>query len=218
MGKHNVWFIADLHLAHKNILKHQPNRIEWLGLKDENDIETHDKKILEIWNNTVKPGDCVYLLGDIILSNREKVLELLSQLKSKGCALILIVGNHDKEITKFTRFFKTIEICKYVEFKKKDFPFIEEDRFSCVLCHYPLKSWMNKCRGSMQIYGHVHDNSPWIDEEDDLTMNVGFDACHAHGGLVSLEQVYSFYKTKLNGLSPVNYVNKVSESNKKFIK
>lgn len=35
-----VYFVADLHISHKNILRYQPNRIDRLGLKDEEDIET----------------------------------------------------------------------------------------------------------------------------------------------------------------------------------
>ena len=36
---YDVWFISDLHIAHKNILRHQPKRIEAMSLKDEDDIE-----------------------------------------------------------------------------------------------------------------------------------------------------------------------------------
>ena len=44
----NIWFIADLHIGHKNILKHSPSRIKAMGLKDEADIESHDNYIIDL--------------------------------------------------------------------------------------------------------------------------------------------------------------------------
>ena len=63
---YDVWVISDLHLQHKNILRHQPKRIEVMSLKDDDDIETHDKWIIDMWLKTVKRKDHVYVLGDMI--------------------------------------------------------------------------------------------------------------------------------------------------------
>ena len=36
---YNVYFLADTHIDHKNILIHQPNRIKDLNLKGADDVE-----------------------------------------------------------------------------------------------------------------------------------------------------------------------------------
>ena len=214
---YNVFLIADLHLQHKNILHHSKNRISAMGLKDDKDIEGHDEYIINLFHNQVKRGDHVYILGDFILSNQETSRKIIQRIKSKGCKLHLIVGNHDKSTQKFYNDFESIELIKVVNFKKTVFPFLDED-FQIVMCHYPMKSWFNKCRGSLMCYGHVHDNSPWMDDTNDLTLNVGFDCPICNYQLLSLEQVYEFYKKKLNGLSPKEYSDKICEVDKTYIR
>ena len=214
----NVYIISDLHIHHKNILKHSPKRIEVMGLKDENDIEGHDKWIVDMWHSIVKRGDHVYILGDFILSNRDSAVRLLHNLKKNGCHIHLIVGNHDSATRNLQNMFDSIDLIKVVDFKKNAFPFLEED-FSCCMCHYPMKSWPRKPQGVVNLYGHVHNNSPWIDEEtDDLCLNVGLDAPFAEYQLIPLEKIYAWYKEKLQGMNPRDYVDKCTKENPKFIR
>ena len=215
---YRVWFTADLHFHHKNILRHQSNRIKAMNLKDENDIDGHDKYLMDMWLNTVKRGDHVYILGDLIMSNRDSSVKLLHKMKSKGCRIHLIVGNHDSSTNKLTDLFDSIDLIKVVDFKKTAFPFLDED-FTCVLCHYPMKTWPRKCFGSINLFGHIHNNAPWVDTEtDDLCLNVGIDTSFANYQLLSLEQIYDWYKHKLNGLSPTEYIEKITKENPKFIR
>ena len=195
---YNVWFTADLHIRHKNILRHQPNRIEAMGLKDAEDIETHDAWIEQMWLDTVKRGDHVFVVGDFILSNQQDSLKILHRLKSNGCEIHLVVGNHDKSTHKMFNMFESIDQIKSVVFKKSVYPFLEHD-FQVVMCHYPMISWHNKFRGAMHLYGHVHSNSPWIDERGELMMNVGIDNPKANYRLFSLEDIYSEYNRLLGG-------------------
>ena len=213
-----IWFIADLHLMHTNILKHQANRIEAMGLTDSDDIEGHDKYILDLFKEQTKRGDKVYILGDFILSNQVTSLKLVNKIKSLGIDLSLVVGNHDKSTSRLSSMFESIDLIKVASFKKEVFPFIEEDVFTCVLCHYPMKSWPHKCQGAMQLYGHIHSNSPWCDGETDLAVNVGLDAPLSRYKLISLEEIYSYYKNKLNGLKPKDYIEKVSREDPNFIR
>lgn len=216
---YNVWFVGDLHLGHKNILKYQKNRLEWLGLQDENDIITHDKKILDLWLNTIKRGDHVYILGDFIMGENKNhyTWKLLSHLKSNGCKIHLIIGNHDKQVLPFTQMFESMDLIKEVTFKKNVFPFLDED-FSVVMCHYPMISWNRKAYGTPHLHGHTHDNSPWENENNELRLNVGFDTPFSHCNFISLEQVYSWYKTKLNGLKPREYIDRETKNNPIFIR
>lgn len=217
MVNYNVWFTADLHLSHKNILKHQKQRCEHMSLISDDDILNHDRYIIDMWQRMTKRNDHIYVLGDFILDNYENSMNILNQLKNNGCKIHLIVGNHDKQTAKMNNMFESIDLIKKVVFKKDNFPFLCED-FEVVMCHYPMKTWDNKCRGSMQLYGHVHSNSLWIDEDDDLCLNVGIDNPFCDYQLLSLENIYCYYLSKLNGLLPKDYADKISQFNKKFIR
>lgn len=189
-----------------------------MGLKDEEDIEGHDKYIEDMWLNTVNCGDHVYVLGDMILANREESLKILKKLKKNGCFIHFIPGNHDGSLVNLEGVFTSKSLIKVADFKKTSFPFLEED-FTCVMCHYPMKSWSRKCQGSVNLFGHVHNNSPWIDQEtDDLCLNVGLDTPFANYHLISLEQIYGWYKNKLNGMSPEEYIEMVTNNNPTFIR
>ena len=214
---YNVYFLADTHIDHKNILIHQPNRIKDLNLKDADDVEGMNEYIYKMWDDTVKRGDHVYLLGDVFLGGRVGAWKCIQRLKKKGANIHLIVGNHDRNIPKFTNQFASIDYIKTVTFKKTVFPFLDED-FRVCLCHYPMVSWPDKCRGAALIYGHVHSNYPFLDEEtDDLMVNAGFDAPLAHYKLISLEQVWRYFKNKRGDLSALKYVNKIRNENPKFV-
>lgn len=217
---YDVWFVSDLHIHHANILRHQKERIKAMGLKDENDIEGHDKWIVNMWNSTVKRGDHVYVLGDFIMSNRDSSVRILHTLKSKGCHIHLIVGNHDKSTQKLENMFESIDLIKVVDFKKTVFPFLDND-FAVVMCHYPMVTWPRKCFGALHLFGHIHANSPHIDEgvnEGDLMLNVGLDTKLANYNLINLKTIYDWWKNKLNGMKPEDYINKISKENPKFIR
>jgi len=68
------------------------------------------------------------------------------------------------------------------------------------------------------LYGHVHDNSLWIDDSEDLTFNVGLDNPICNCSLISLEEINEIYHKKLNGLTPRQYIKKITDENKFFIR
>ena len=215
---YNVWFIADLHITHKNILKYSKGRIEAMGLTDENDIEKHDQYIIDMWLSQTKRGDVIYVLGDFIMGRKEQAKKILHKLKSNGCKIHLIQGNHDKSTRKLTNMYESVDLIKVVTFPKRIYEFLDQD-FEVVMCHYPMKSWQDKCKGAFHLYGHIHDNSPWVDTEtDDLCLNVGYDNPLSGYTLFSLEQVYNIYKEKLRGMKPKEYSDEICKTNHKYIR
>ena len=78
MNKNNIWFIADLHIGHKNILFHQPNRIEPMSLKDDKDKPLSDKEIQDTVVHEV-----IHAILDTLcffdVSNNEPVVEWLTK-------------------------------------------------------------------------------------------------------------------------------------------
>lgn len=213
----NIFFTADLHINHKNILRHQKGRIQGMNLKDEEDIEGHDKYVEDMWLSMTKRNDQIYVLGDFIMANSEITHKILSHLKQNGCRIHLIVGNHDKSTHNLTNMFSSISYLKTVTFKKGTYDFLDEN-FEVVMSHYPMITWQDKPRGSMQLYGHVHSNSLHIDDREDLMLNVGLDNPLSEYKLFSLEKIYSYYKTKLNGLRKEEYIKQCVNNNKFFVK
>lgn len=220
MTQFNVWFIADCHISHKNILKHQSNRITAMDLQDENDIQGHDDYILDMWLDMTNRGDHIYVLGDFILSSRDKAVRMLHRLKSNGCKIHLIVGNHDKATQNLDNMFESIDLIKVVDFKKSMFDFLDRD-LPVVMCHYPMATWPRKSHGAIHLFGHIHANSPWIDkglELGDLMLNVGLDTPFANYRLISLKDIYKWYKTQVGDKKPEDYINEMSKINPKFVR
>ena len=74
---------SDWHFNHKNILKYQPNR-------PGKTIEEMNSALIKHWNETVKPEDTIYHLGDFTFHKDPK--EFIDQLNGNK---IFILGNHD---------------------------------------------------------------------------------------------------------------------------
>lgn len=81
--KPTIWFTSDLHFGHRRVIEYCNRPYA--------DIDAMTKGLIEIWNNTVKDGDTIYVLGDFSLNPKWSgtILPLLKGDK------ILIPGNHD---------------------------------------------------------------------------------------------------------------------------
>jgi calcineurin-like phosphoesterase family protein len=149
-----IYFTADQHYYHENIMKysHRP----FYTINDMN------MTITKNWNNTIKPNDEVYILGDFAFTTTENTNELLKNLNGRK---YLIKGNHDRFLSdnKFDRtqfiWVKDYYILKYREQK-------------IVLFHYPIYEWDCAFHGSIHLYGHVHNNEQ-MDRKN--AFNVGVD-------------------------------------------
>ena len=134
----NVFFIADTHFGHKNIIGY--NRPEF-----ENIHEMHEVMI-ERWNKVVKPKDIVWHLGDVVFGKdwMNIIMPQLNGVKN------LVMGNHDKWDENYKWEFKRIWGCN--EYKR------------CILTHIPVHP-MQFTRFKLNIHGHVHHVDPILDED-----------------------------------------------------
>ena len=62
-----IFFTADLHFGHRNILRYQTNR----PFADRDDTAAHDAWLLDLWRSTVDKKDMVYILGDLTFFKSE---------------------------------------------------------------------------------------------------------------------------------------------------
>lgn len=157
---------SDLHFGHSGILRFCP---ETRGRFTD---ATHmDEEMIREWNETVSPEDEVFILGDVAFSNPQRAVQILRRLNGR---LILVKGNHDyKNLKDFSFRQCFVSIHDYLEID-------HNGTFVCMF-HYPISEW-NRChRGSVHLYGHLHQNPSGL--EHLRARNVGFDCT---GKLVSL--------------------------------
>ena len=199
-----VWFISDTHFSHKNILKHCQKRSEVGGFGID-DVAAHDKWVIDVWNKTIDKNDIVYILGDFSFASADFIKnKILPQLNGQK---YLILGNHDKSSEHLQGYFKQITQMKEVAFKKKNFPFIEEENFRVFMCHYPMVTWPGKHCGVVNIHGHCHSHIDDFNEQStDLRVDVGFDGALANFKPISLEKLYNYFKKKTGGKTFEEYI------------
>ena len=78
----SVFFTADTHFGHTNVIKHCK--------RPYGSIEEHDEALINNWNSMVGRNDIVYVIGDFAWKNHNRFISALKGRK------ILILGSHDK--------------------------------------------------------------------------------------------------------------------------
>ena len=125
----NVFFIADLHFGHKNIIGFCRPQFQ--------DVFEMADKLITNWNKVVKPKDVVYVLGDIAFGKDN--LHYLAQMNGRKH---LVMGNHDVyAISEYTAYFDLIWGCNNYK--------------GSILTHVPIIE-SQFYRWKLNIHGHVH--------------------------------------------------------------
>ncbi len=139
-----VYFISDLHLGHKNILKFSD------GLRGGTTVDEHDDWIVSQWNSVVKPRDTVWVLGDVCME-----MEKMYLFDSMNGKKILIIGNHDDfNLGVYQKYFYKIHAMR----RYKGF----------WVTHCPMHPV--ELRGKKNIHGHVHSST--LDDENYINVCV----------------------------------------------
>lgn len=147
-----VFFTADLHLDHHNILRYDGRPFA--------DLVEMREEMKRRWNAVVKPHDTVYVLGDVAFRHNPGVLPWLLEVNG---ILHLVPGNHDN-VNKLRPFFTEVHpLLIQINACGRHF----------LAGHFPLASWMAR-RGSgwINVHGHCHGNAPRLYGRVDVgTMN-----------------------------------------------
>ena len=136
------FLISDLHLGDKQILK--PQRNGEAPIRKFPSVNEHDEYIVSCWNQTVKPKDSVYVLGDVTIQRSR--LKTLSRLNGRKK---LILGNHDT--------FSSKEYLEYFDDLYGVLPgshFVQKYPF--VMTHIPI-SLNNVLRWGHNVHGRLHE-------------------------------------------------------------
>jgi calcineurin-like phosphoesterase family protein len=161
-----VFFTADLHFGHKNIIKYCNRPYP--------SIESMNESIVEIWNKYVPNDADVFILGDVAFSmTKNKIRELLNSMNGRKH---LVIGNHDKLDELPLDCFVHISMQDQIVIKTEG-----EDSTSSyttvILSHYPLMRWAGCSRGVFSLHGHEHGA---IKNKDYMLnqMDVGWDTTY----------------------------------------
>ena len=149
----DVWFTADFHLGHKNIIRYCTRPFDT--------VEEMNRTILERLNSLVKANDILYFLGDFCIGPKARATELRLQIRCKK--IFAVLGNHDKDTRKLTE-----EFCWLGDLAEVS---INGQRI--VLCHYAMRVWNHSSHSACHLYGHSHGRLTNLDTS--LSMDVGVD-------------------------------------------
>lgn len=167
-----IWFSADFHISHNNILKYCNRPFS--------NIQDHDNHIITQINKCVKSNDTLYFLGDLLFANKKYYAQNLFNLLSKiNCNDIRwLHGNHDPSTADLRlRIMDDNSLWKKIRVQGS---FYEENLYNkpFVMCHYAMAIWNKSHRGAYHIYGHSHSTAE--ESLDELfpgrrSMDVGID-------------------------------------------
>jgi calcineurin-like phosphoesterase family protein len=136
----NVYFTADFHLFHHNVLKFDKRPF--------NDVHQMHQVIEQRWNETVNPDDIVIYLGDLSFARREDNDYVNNMLKRLNGKIHFIMGNHDK-IDEIKKLPNLESIHDYLEVRITHIQHengIGDKKIETLFCcmHYPIYSWNKK--------------------------------------------------------------------------
>jgi calcineurin-like phosphoesterase family protein len=146
------WYTADLHLNHEAVIKFC-NRPFFSALE-------MDGRICEAICSTVGLDDDLWIIGDFAFANATARPAIQQRFASLPGRKHLVVGNHD---LKWILDLPWDSVHDIVTVKDEDSTF--------VLCHYPMITWLRARYGTIQLFGHVHNN--WKGSAN--AVNVGVD-------------------------------------------
>lgn len=139
----NIWFTSDLHFGHDK-------DFVWKA-RGFNSIEEMNEAIISRFNSKVLPEDTVYILGDLMLGDKDAGKACLKRLNGKK---IVVLGNHDTNprIEIYKKYAEEVVYAMPLKYKKKSF----------FLSHYPtLTGNMDDRPGhcTFNLHGHTHQTS-----------------------------------------------------------
>jgi len=147
-----VFLVSDTHFGHAGVCKFMCND-GVTKLRPWDNPEEMDEEMVKRWNETVRPNDKVYHLGDVVINR--KALSIMRRLKGDK---VLIKGNHDIfRLEDYTPFFRDIRGYHVMN--------------GMILSHIPVHE-ESLGRFGTNIHGHLHANrvmkvdkygTSWID-------------------------------------------------------
>lgn len=138
-----VFFTSDLHFGHENVLAFDNRPFS--------SVEKMNEELIARWNAKVRPGDIVYVLGDMIWKTEHcTAAELIKKLNGTK---ILIKGNHDRFLhnADAKKCFAAIKDYEDIHVKLID----GTDR-RVIMSHYFIPFYNGHLYNAIHLHGHSH--------------------------------------------------------------
>ena len=138
-----VYLVSDTHFGHLGVCKFM--RADGVTkLRPWSSPEEMDEAMVQNWNETVKPNDKVYHLGDVVINRRS--LKTLQRLNGDK---VLIRGNHDIfRDSEYREYFRELRAYHVMN--------------GLILSHIPLHPDSLQRFGT-NVHGHTHSNRVMLD-------------------------------------------------------
>ena len=132
-----IFLVSDTHFGHAGVCRFL--REDGTKLRPWDNPEEMDEEMVKRWNETVRPNDKVYHLGDVVINR--KALKTLGRLNGEK---VLIKGNHDIfKLSDYLPYFKDIRGYHVMN--------------GMILSHVPVHP-ESIARFGTNIHGHLHAN------------------------------------------------------------
>lgn len=182
----NIWFTADTHFGHANIIKYCNRPFKT--------VEEMDEEIISEWQHKVEPDDIIYFLGDLTLDrNLDRVWK--KYLKRLTGNIRIALGNHDKALVKLRNYYRDQIGCgaalvtniKFLEpiDRLQGFYQFRYSSITCMMSHHPSDDWPGRAtgrrgRGGPPLAGnwHLHGHSHGQAQQITGRLDVGWDTAN----------------------------------------
>jgi len=142
-----VFLVSDTHFGHAGVCRFL--RDDGSKLRPWDNPDEMDEAMVKAWNETVKPTDKVYHLGDVVINRR--ALKTLARLNGDK---VLIRGNHDIfRDSEYREYFRELRAYHVMN--------------GMILSHIPIHE-QSLGRFGVNIHGHLHANRVMKDKVVDL--------------------------------------------------
>jgi calcineurin-like phosphoesterase family protein len=155
----NTWITSDTHFFHLNIAG--PSVSKWKsGYRCFMSVQEMNNTIITNINNFIKEDDTLFHLGDFAMGNRKEIPAIRERIHCKN--IILIYGNHDRQIKlQYKHLFTACH--EYWE--------TTVNSILVTMMHFPIASWNEIGRGSINLHGHSHGRYKPIGRQMDVGMD-----------------------------------------------
>ena len=134
-----TFLVSDTHFGHAGVCKFTHPDDETVKLRPWDDPDEMDEEMIRRWNDTVRPSDKVYHLGDVVINR--KALPTLARLNGDK---VLIRGNHDIfRDDEYRVYFRELRAYHVLN--------------GMILSHIPVHE-ASLGRFGVNIHGHLHAN------------------------------------------------------------
>jgi calcineurin-like phosphoesterase family protein len=147
-----IFLVSDTHFGHTGVCKFTRND-GVTKLRPWDNADEMDEEMIKRWNETVRPNDKVYHLGDVVINR--KALKTLHRLNGDK---VLIRGNHDIfRDDEYRLFFRELRAYHVMN--------------GMIMSHIPIHT-ESLGRFGTNIHGHLHANRVMIQKHAKATPEI----------------------------------------------